>query len=274
MASLLTARHRLAAPSALGLLETLLDAELFPLPAGAGIDPALIRIGARADLGANSTVLNVPYPTVNQQGVATPITAGEGLIVHYGAGQSASATAPAGWTKLDSFDTTTAGSNCTVLYRHAVGGETGNLAISQSNTQSSGQMYAVPGVDLTTLLDVAASINNTGGAAVTSLALPGVTAVTPGALPLYLVTGSAAATTFTSPGFELSDWDSDPGTNSRSGSAAHDTTVLAAAGATGDRAFAFSVARKAAGILLVLRPNGYTPPEPPAAATDDFFAFF
>lgn len=230
---------------------------------GSGVvtDPITWRApGARVDVTVATTTINVPYPAT--------VNAGDLLIVVYGS--SGAATAPAGWTLVDAADST---NRTTVLYKHAVGTETGSLTITVPSQTGTAQMVSAYNVNGTTL-DVAAVIAVTPGTTATTLTAVAANVVTTGAVAFYAATnGGGASTTYTGPAgsTELIDWGA-AGSNVRAGAAYRSSAALTAGDAV-SRTVTSSVARRQAMVLLVLRPTTSGSPFDPNGLVDDWLPY-
>lgn len=207
--------------------------------------PSLVRKGGLAgSTGAAS--IQVPYPT--------GVVAGHALVLVWVGAVSAVMVVPAGWT-LHPSATVTNGMRLNVIYTIATGTEAGTLTVTaQASGRISGQMFALPGIDPTTPLDVPPS-NTTS--AISTITLSELPVVTEGAI-LFYAAGStnAGGATYTgqAKSTELADWWSDSGSASACMAGVFVDTVPVAAGATGPRTLVSSPARLQGAVMLALRP--------------------
>ncbi len=156
------------------------EATLSGVQSSAGINPSLIRKGAKADAQSSDTTVNPGYPA--------SVVAGELLLLIYAKGDSLASLT--GWVSVDeALDSTVA--NLQIFKRVADGTETGTLVVPNTS-RSTAQIIAIPGASGT----VTTSKNATTGTGVQFLVIPAITDVT-GSVLIYAVGATLAADGFT-----------------------------------------------------------------------------
>lgn len=207
-------------------------------------------IGAIDAQAAASTTSLPGYPTG---------TAAGDLLVLFGVSGAASGTTftstpPTGFTTRAAFSSagTTLAPNIYCGTKVAVGGETGTLSCTHGNVVTTMAMVRVPGVDPSTILDVAVvQLDDT--TVQTSFTFPAQSVATDGALALYCVSGNATTLTATpATGFtELADRTV---ASSRSYEIAYKPNLPVGTTGSISAAPGWSATSKVVGVLLILRP--------------------
>lgn len=147
------------------------------------IATANIAIGTVSENTSAGTTLNVAYPTSRN------IRSDDVLYLMFSTATLAVPSDVSGFTVLGKLSSTgnTALPGIWAGYKKAAGGETGNVAVATANGVSWGQILAMPDIDLSVFIDVAATTKDQSTAQ-TTITSTAITTVTDGAL---LVCGSA-----------------------------------------------------------------------------------